>query len=298
MEKPIIHLESVSKSYRKKEAINNLTLSIPPGVSYGLIGRNGAGKTTALRLIMGMLHPTKGTVRVFDGDPVTEAERVKLHIGYLAEDQIFPSVLYPVDLFRFFEDCYPTWDHTFAQSLINRFKIPTQRRLSTLSKGEQRQVGLLCAVAHRPKLLILDEPGGGLDPVVRRGFLEEVIELLANEETTVLFSSHHLQEVERIATRIGILHEGQLLLEEDLDRLREGSCEILAELNGTDPLKIKKSLPNCVRAVRHQNNWLLTMLCNEAQAREHINRLDGGRVQEVRSLNLEDLFIRLVGGEK
>ena len=218
MDGPIVDLKSVSKSFGRVQALTDLDFKLQPGVSYGLMGRNGAGKTTMLRLIMGLLRPTRGTVRLFGGDPIEEAEKVKVHVGYLAEDQSYPGILRPVDLFRFFEECYPTWDRKFLESLIDRFKIPVTRKLSALSKGQARQVGLLCAVAHRPQLLVLDEPAGGLDPVTRRAFLEEVIELLLSEKTTVLFSSHYLQEVERVATRVGVLHEGRLLLEEDLDR--------------------------------------------------------------------------------
>jgi len=295
MQEPLAELEGVTKRFGRVPALSELSLRIEPGVSYGLIGRNGAGKTTALRLLMGLLRPDEGKVKLFGGDPIADAERVKLHVGYLAEDQAFPPRLRPLDLVGFFAGCYPSWDHEFAASLVARFKIPLKRRLSTLSKGQQRQVGLLCAVAHRPRLLILDEPGGGLDPVVRRGFLEEVIDLLGSEQTSVLFSSHHLGEVERIATRIGILHRGGLLIEEDMDRLRERSCQVLARLNGADVAAPRLGLPGCVQAKPKGEAWLLTFLTDGRAACERVGSLPGGEVIEARAVSLEDLFVAMVG---
>jgi ABC-2 type transport system ATP-binding protein len=241
-----------------------------------------------------MLRPGRGTVRLFGLDPVAQAEAAKLQVGYLAEDQAYPPALRPSELFRFFASCYPTWDWDFADSLVRRFRIPVNRRLSGMSKGEQRQAGLVCAVAHRPKLLILDEPGGGLDPVVRRSFLEEVIELLSTQDRTVLFSSHHLQEVERIATRIGILDGGRKLLEEETDRLKEGSCRVLVELGETNEDRIRSSLSGCVQAAKTEGGWKLTLLCSELEAKERVARLLDGRVRDSRPLSLEDLFLSLV----
>jgi ABC-2 type transport system ATP-binding protein len=295
MEKPLVELKGVSRKYGRVKALDQLTFTLGPGICYGLIGRNGAGKSTMLRIIMGLLRPDLGTVRLFDGDPIQDAERVKLHVGYLAEDQEFPPVLSPAELFRFLAACYPSWDSDFAQSLVDRFKIPVNRSIFKLSKGQQRQAALVGAVAHRPQLLILDEPGGGLDPVVRREFLEEVIELLGGEGTSVLFSSHHLQEVERLATRVGILHEGRIVLEDDLDHLKEGSCRILAELSDGDGDRIRAALQGCVHVRRLDDAWSLTMLCSEPEAKERVARTLGGRVRETRSLSLEDLFVSLVG---
>lgn len=138
----------VTKSYGGPAVIRDFTWKVARGVSYGLIGRNGAGKSTLLRLAMGMLRPTRGTVSVMGGDPIREAERVKRHVGYLGEDDVLPGGLRPVDLIGFYSSCYPTWDRGFAASLAERFKIPLRRSLSSLSKGQQRQVGLLCAMEY------------------------------------------------------------------------------------------------------------------------------------------------------
>lgn len=291
MDDIVVHLDRVSRRFGNVEAVRGLSLALEPGKCFGLLGRNGAGKSTALRLVMGMLRPDAGTVRLFGLDPLREPERAKLRVGYLAEDQTFPEVLQPRDLFAFFADCHPTWDWDFAESLVRRFHIPVDRRLSALSKGEKRQTALICAVAHRPRLLVMDEPGGGLDPVVRRGFLEEVIELLSREQTTVLFSSHHLQEVERLADRVGFIDHGRLVLEQDLDALIEGSCRVVAEI---DEASLLDTLESCVRAERRGPTWQLTVRCPPEAAEHLVTTRLRGRVLETAPVTLEDLYVAML----
>ncbi len=292
----VVDLQGVSRLYPKSHnGVRRLDLRLAAGESYGLLGRNGAGKTTALRLVMGMLRPAMGTVRVFGFDPFTEPEKAKVRVGYLAEDQEFPTALTPLDLFRLHEDLYPSWDKSFADSLARRFSMPTGRRLRDLSKGQRRQAGLVCAVAHRPALLVLDEPAGGLDPVTRREFLEEVIGLLSDEGTTVLFSSHNLQEVERVAGRIGILDAGHLILDRDVAELREASCRVLVD--GADEARAA-ALAGCVRTVKHDGAVTLTFLCAEPEARRRVTEGLGTAPRQTSPLSLEDLFVDLVGGRQ
>ena len=290
----VVELTRVSRAYGNVRAVNDVSLKLEPGECFGLVGRNGAGKSTTLRIIAGMIHADVGTVRIFGRDPLREPEKAKLGLGYLAEDQSYPSVLHPKDLFKFFAASYPTWDWDFAESLVERFQIPLDRPLKQLSKGQQRQAALVCAVAHRPKLLVLDEPGGGLDPVVRRSFLEEVIGLLSTEETCVIFSSHHLQEVERLARRIGIMDRGRLVLDEELDRVREGSCRVLAEIDERNGDVIRERLAGCVSARRRDDAWMLTMRCSVDEAKQRVASALGGRCRDAQPVSLEDLFISMV----
>jgi ABC-2 type transport system ATP-binding protein len=294
MEAPVVELTRIGRRFGNVVAVNDLSLTLRPGECFGLLGRNGAGKSTTLRMMAGLLHTDTGTVRIFGQDPLRNPEVAKMRLGYLAEDQSFPSVLAPSDLFRFFAAAHPYWDWDFAQSLVDRFQIPVDRKLKEMSKGQQRQAALVCAVAHRPKLLVLDEPGGGLDPVVRRSFLEEVIGLLSNEETTVVFSSHHLQEVERLAHRIGIMDRGRMVLDEELDQVREGSCRVLAEIDGGDADSIRHKLSGCVSARRRDDAWMLTMRCTVDEAKQRVASALGGRCRDVQPVSLEDLFISMV----
>ena len=296
MSDSVVEMSGVTRQYgRSGRGVAGLDLRLGQGESYGLLGRNGAGKTTALRLVMGMLRPTSGTVRVFGADPFTEPERARARVGYLAEDFELPSMLKPADLFRLYEDLYPSWDRALADDLIRRFEIPAGRRLGAMSKGERRQAALVCAVAHRPALLVLDEPGGGLDPVVRRGFLEAVIDLLAHAGTAVLFSSHNLHEVERIADRIGILDGGRLVLEGNIADLRENSCRLLVGGTEAGPAR---ALTGCIRATQADGALVLTFLCNEEEARRRVEDALRAEVRQAAGLSFEDLFVDLVGADR
>jgi ABC-2 type transport system ATP-binding protein len=293
MTEAAVELSGVSRLYPKSgQGVRDLHLRLSPGESYGLVGRNGAGKTTALRLVMGMLRPSSGTVRVFGLDPFAEPEKAKLRVGYIAEDQEFPTALTPADLFRLHEDLHPSWSVDLATALVRKLALPAGRRLRDLSKGQRRQAGLVCAVAHRPALLVLDEPAGGLDPVTRRGFLEEVVDLLSDEGTTVLFSSHILQEVERVAGRIGILDYGRLILDRDVAALREGSCRVLVD--GVDAERAA-ALDGCVRADAKDGAVTMTFLCAEPEARRRVTEGLGAAPRQSSPVSLEDLFVDLVG---
>jgi ABC-2 type transport system ATP-binding protein len=200
-----IHWHAVGYNYREVEALRGLELAVPLGGVFALLGRNGSGKTTALRLAMGMLRPAEGRVEVLGRDPWRDGEEVKRRIGYVAEEQVLPPLLRVGEVFAFYRACYSSWDERLARDLVSRLQLPTRRRIGELSRGQARQAALIAAVAHRPELLILDEPAGGLDVTVRRAFLEVVVDLLAASGTTVVMSSHVFTDIERLATRVGII---------------------------------------------------------------------------------------------
>jgi ABC-2 type transport system ATP-binding protein len=290
-----VRFEDVTRTYRGGvRGVAGLHLAVAEGTTLGLVGRNGAGKTTAIRLAVGMLRPDSGTVRVFGRDPSAEPVAVRRGIGFVAEDHELPPALTAADVFALHRDLFPEWDGGFERELVERLELPTNRKLSTLSKGQRRQAALVAAVAHRPKLLLLDEPGGGLDPVVRREFLETVIRLVSEAGTTVVLSSHALPEVERIADRIAVIHEGRVLVENETDRLREGACRVLVDGDGAPATG---EIPGCVRAERRDGAVALTFLLSEEAAREAIRAHGGLTVRQAAPLSFEDLFVDLVGGK-
>lgn len=286
-----IEFESVVRAYPKGvRGVEELTFSVPEGATVGMVGRNGAGKTTTIRLAMGLLRPDRGTVRVFGRDPFAEGEIVRRDVGFVAEDHDLPKILTPADVFALYRDLYPGWDRAFEEELVGRLELPLGRKLSSLSTGQRRQAALVGAVAHRPKLLLLDEPGGGLDPVVRREFLELVVRLVAEAGTTVVYSSHVLPEVERIADRIAVIHEGRLLLMKETDALREESCRLLVAA-GADAAA---DLPGLIRVEPRDGSTALTFLLAEGAARAAA--ADRGlEVLQAMALSFEDLFVALVG---
>ena len=297
-----VEFKNVTRIYPKGGvvALKDLTLSIPEGGVYGLLGRNGAGKTTLLRMIPALLHATEGTVRVFGLDPWEEQEQVKRDIGYLSEDDVMPRLARLGDILDLHASVYPDWDSGMCEGLLGQFKLERKRRMSALSKGQKRQVGLICAVSHRPKLLVLDEPAGGLDPVVRREFLEVVIELLAESGSTVILSSHLMSDLERVAGQIVLLHEGGLMLNRPLDELKENICRTEIRAHGLDVEKLSRS-QGCLRAAETDGNIIATFECAPEAVREFVlgacPETDEVEVLRAVTLNLEDIFIELTGSQ-
>lgn len=293
----VLSFRGVSRSFGRVEALREVTLEIPEGSVYGLVGRNGAGKSTLLRMVPALLHPSSGTVRVFDQDPWTE-ESVRAEMGYLSDSDVHPPFLRVRELMEFYASVYPRWDDVLAKRLLEQFAIDPTKRLGFLSKGQKRQAGLISVVCHRPRLLILDEPAGGLDPVARRELLEVVLDLLAREGTTVVFSSHQLADVERLATRIGILHHGRLIADQPVDELKESACRVDLRAAGIAREDLVRLLP-ALRVASDDGRHRLTLLCRPEAATDLLrSRLPGSAVleiQDVQALNLEELFFDWTG---
>lgn len=200
---PILEFDNITRAYKKGvPVLNGVSFTMNEGEVVGLLGRNGAGKTTLIRIAMGLLYPQEGSVRVFGISPTEDPVAVKQRIGYVSEDQILPPGSTVAELIDFHRYLFPRWDNGLEHELLDRFGLSTTAKIKRLSKGEARQVALLCAICHRPDLLLLDEPGGGLDPAARREFLEASIQLLNREGSAILFSSHHMSDVERLGGRV------------------------------------------------------------------------------------------------
>ncbi len=293
----IVNFEGIDRGYQNGiKVLDEVSFGVAAGEVVGLLGANGAGKTTLLRIAMGMLEPQAGSVRVFGVDPREDPVAVKRRIGYVSEDQILPEFLKVRDVVRLHRGLFPEWDEDLARSLGERFGIDPAARIKTLSKGQARQVALLCAVAHRPELLILDEPAGGLDPSVRREFLETAIQLLNESGSTILFSSHHMTDVERMAGRVVMLHEAKVLLDHSLDDLREGfSLVLLPAGNGLDRDKLR-ALPGCLALRERGENLHAIFQLGAEESRELIGRELGITAVRSASIPLEEMFVELVGG--
>src|SRR5579871_575376 len=217
----VVELDNVTRHFGTKRALDQVTFHIPAGSVVGLVGENGAGKTTLIKHIMGLLKAQSGRVRVFGLDPVADPVGVLSRIGYLSEEPDLPGWMRIDELLRYMAAFYPGWDHTYADRLRREFGLEPQARVKDLSKGQRARAGLTVALAYRPELLVLDEPSSGLDPIVRRDILSAIIRTIADEGRTVLFSSHLLDEVERVADRVAMIHEGRILLTSTMEELKE-----------------------------------------------------------------------------
>lgn len=295
----ILESNSVSRTYATgKQALLGVDLAIERGESVALIGKNGAGKSTLIRLVMGILAADSGSMRVFGVDPFLQQVEVRRRIGYMAEDQVLPAGLKVADAFALHASLFPTWDEDLASELTTRYSIDRKAALGLMSKGQARQVALVCALAHRPELLVLDEPGGGLDPSTRRNFLESTIHALSDSGATVLFSSHHMSDLERIASRIVMLHEGRVLLDRPLDVLREGfSMAVLAGRNGTCSAVLDR-MEGCVATRQRGANVHAVFECEMGALEQRLAAEFGSGAAQMRTLNLEDLFVELAEGAR
>ncbi len=293
---PVLEFSNVTRSYKRGvPVLDGISFAMQPGEVLGLIGRNGTGKTTLIRIAMGMLYPQSGSVRVFGLSPTDEPIAVKKRIGYVAEDQTLPSGSTIAELAAFHKYLFPKWDHTLEHALLERFALDPNKKVGKLSKGQAREVALLCAVCHRPELLILDEPAGGLDPAARREFLETSIQLLNREGTAILFSSHHMGDVERIGGRVVLLDEGKIRLDRDVASVGEDICVAVFPVGNEVQAKLE-GIPGCLRARAVFGMWHLVMEGNPDEATTCITSAIGPREVQCVRMPLEELFIEMVGG--
>jgi len=219
MSDEIVTVQQVSRVFGRTVALADVTLSVARGTVFGLVGENGAGKTTLIKHLLGLYRPEYGQVRVFGRDPVADPVGVLGRIGYLSEDRDLPEWMRVGELMSYTRAFYPRWHNKLARELIEMFELDIGQKIRTLSRGQRARAGLLVAVAHRPDLLLLDEPSSGLDPGARQDILAAIVRTVADEGRTVLLSSHLLHEVQRVADRVAMLHRGRLVLNEPLDDL-------------------------------------------------------------------------------
>ena len=209
MSENVVELDGVSRRFGKTVALDGLSLRVPRGCVYGLVGVNGAGKTTLIKHILGLLKVRSGSVRVFGLDPVRNPVAVLRRIGYLSEERDLPEWMRIDELMRYTAAYHPNWDQAHAEELLRTFGLDASKKVKNLSKGMRAQAGLVAAVAHRPDLLVLDEPSTGLDAVIRRDILKAIIRTVADDGRTAIFSSHLLDEVEQMSDFISMVHEGR-----------------------------------------------------------------------------------------
>jgi len=231
-DKYAVDVQNLSRTFWGKSALQDVSLQIPVGSIFGLVGLNGAGKTTLIRHIIGGYKALHGSVTVLGQNPAVYPERVLKRVGYMTEEDSLPKWIRVGELIDFSAAVYPTWDHRYAAELIDQFGLRRVAKLSSLSKGQRARVGLLVAIAHRPELLVLDEPSSGLDPIARGDILEAVIRTISQDGRTVLFSSHLLEEVDRVCDWISLIHDGRIVETLTTEQMQSRFCEIIGSWHG------------------------------------------------------------------
>jgi ABC-2 type transport system ATP-binding protein len=287
-EASVVEIRRVTRKFGAVAALDDVSLEIPRGSVFGLIGENGAGKTTLIKHILGLFRAQTGTVRVFGLNPVRDPVGVLGRIGYLSEDRDLPDWMRVTELMGYTQAFFPTWDEAYAEELREMFDLDPQAKIKNLSRGQRARAGLLAALAHRPDFLVLDEPSSGLDPIVRRDILGAIVRTIADEGRTVLFSSHLLDEVERVADRAAILHRGRLLLTATMDEIKTSRRRVTIRFR--EPQERPPALLGVESHSGHGAEW--TYLCGgDRENLHHAAAALQASIVEDSPLSLDEIFV-------
>ncbi|MFG0290560.1 MAG: ABC transporter ATP-binding protein [Rhodopirellula sp. JB044] len=286
---PVVDVQSVTKRFRNTLALDQIDMSVPLGKVFALLGENGAGKTTLLRILTGYLRPDRGSAKVLNHDCASQSEEIRRQIGYVSDSPAMYEWMSASEIGWFASAFYDGAFPRRYDELIAEFQIPIGTKLSVLSKGQRAKVALALAVAHDPELLILDEPTSGLDPIVRRQFLESMVDRAAAGRT-VLLSSHQINEVERVADVVAILHAGKLRLVQPLEVLKHQTRIVTATMDDAEVY----CEPPCGKVLSEEINgrqrrWVVSQLSDDWRSKFGS---EGG----VRTVNevmptLEEIFV-------
>lgn len=292
----ILRLQDVEKSYASLRVLDGLSLGVKPGEVFGFLGRNGAGKSTAIRIMMGIMRSNGGHIEVFGRALESDVIGIRQRIGYVAQDQNLYPWMTPKVLSRFVRGFYPRWDERRFQQLIGDFDLPPKRRVGTFSGGMKAKLALSLALATRPELLILDEPTAGMDPVARREFLDLVREQALHDGATTFFSTHLIDEIEAVSDRIGIVEAGRTIYEGELAPLRNSigtwSIDSRDHVPGGLPGEFARHHLRVLRQAEKRGRWYLTLQFSEQLLASHEILLEPGWRHE--PMSLEDVFIAVV----
>ncbi len=287
----VVKINNLSKTFGGKQALDKVSLEVIKGRVLGLVGENGAGKTTLINHILGAYKPEQGNVSVFGLDPIKYPKEVLSRIGYLSETRDLPRWMRIDQFIRYISAFYPSWDMEYANQLLKQFELDPKRKIGELSRGELARAGLLGAIAHRPDLLLLDEPSSGLDPVARMDILSAVVRSVAEEGRTVLFSSHLLDEVERIADDICMIHQGRVVLRGTLDDIRD-RFHILVVQKSVETIDFS-NIPGVLWVYQLGHAYEVLFEGGEDEGKERIQQI-GGEIVGIQPPSLEEIFVAYV----
>jgi ABC-2 type transport system ATP-binding protein len=292
MTQTVVDVNDLSRSFGGKPALDGVSFRATAGQVYGLVGSNGAGKTTLLKHLLGLLRAATGSVRVFGLDPVRNPVGVLSRVGYLSEERELPEWMSVEELMRYTQAFHPTWDAPYARELLETFALDPAKKIKELSKGMRAQAGLIAAVAHRPELLILDEPSSGLDAIVRRDILDAIVRAVADDGRTVIFSSHLLDEVERMSDHVTLIHQGRVALSGILDDVR-GSYQ-RSRVHFVQHFDRPPALDTVLVIEGSGRTWSVVHSGSAEQFR-HSVLARGGEIVESRDATLEEIFLARAG---
>jgi ABC-2 type transport system ATP-binding protein len=283
-----IRTEELVKTFRGVHALNGLNLEVPTGAIYAFVGPNGAGKTTTIKILMNIFRPTNGRAEVLAIDSTSIAGRAFASIGYVSENQELPEWMRVGAFLSYLRPFYPTWDPDLEQQLISLFQLPLDRKLRHLSRGMRMKAALASALAFHPRLIVLDEPFTGLDPLVRDELIEGLLERAT--ESTIFVSSHDLAEVESFASHVGYLEHGRLRFSEELTSLSERFREV--ELTFEAPPALPEKWPDTW--IQPGNSASIVRFVESRFDRERTNAEIRNVFGEVRDITYSPMTLRSI----
>src|SRR5438034_3396087 len=294
----MIQVSNLWKRFGRHDALQGLSFTAPEGSAFALIGANGAGKTTTIKILMNILEPTRGSATILGVDSRRISPRELSQIGYVSENQDMPEGLTVAEYLDYLRPFYRKWDRALEATIRRDLRLPAERRLGDLSHGMRMKMSLACALPFRPKLLVLDEPFSGLDPLVRDEFMEGLLQQAG--EMTILISSHELGEIDGVATHVAFLDEGRLLFEESMSDLvaRFREVHVTLERNGTQNRNelVAPAFPKCWLRVRTVGNVLsfVDTQFSEGDVGERLRALVGNvRTVDAQPMALRSIFTTL-----
>jgi ABC-2 type transport system ATP-binding protein len=283
---------NLTKSFGKHQVLRGISTSVRPGDVVGVIGKNGSGKTTLLETMLGFSPPTAGSISVLGQDPLSMSAATKARIGFVPQsDELLPTLTGKRQL-ALNGSFYPRWDNALLERLARDWEVPLDRRAGALSGGEKQKLSTLMALGNNPELLVLDEPVASLDPLARRRFLQQLLEIAGDATRAVIFSSHIVSDLERVANRIWILRDGVLLWDGETDALKQSVRRLHIRARRVLPTALV--VPGVMNERRDAGGLQATITVRDAHeslARELATRLDAEVESE--GLGLEDIFLEI-----
>lgn len=289
----MIEVKNLTKTFEGFEALKNVNLKVNKGSIYGLIGANGAGKTTLIKHLMGIYKQDHGEVLI-KGETVYDNNDLKESIGYIPDELYFFPMYSIKDMAKFYKKIYPKWNEDRYKNMLSIFKLDENRRISRLSKGMQKQAAFILTLSIMPQVMILDEPIDGLDPLMRKKVWKLVVEDVAERDLSVLVSSHNLKELEDICDYVGILNNGSILIERDLDELKSDIHKIQVAFAKEDSTKLQEEL-DILHEEKRGSVHLFIVKGDKEQVISTFNRYNP-ILLDILPLTLEEIFIYELGG--
>lgn len=288
--KNVIWTRELGKQIAGRAVLSDVTLEVPAGEVIGIVGKNGAGKSTLFDLLLGFAVPTTGVSFVFEELSKSLTATAKARIGFVPQQDELVGVLTGAQHLALIASMHDRWDQALIDRLASEWEVPLDRRIGQLSGGERQKLSTLCALGHRPDLLILDEPASSLDPLARRRFMREILEIASDASRTLIYATHIVSDLERVANRIWVLREGRLVWQGGLDELKESVVRL--QLRGESPIDPALQLPNQLQSTVTGQTATFVVSSWSAPQRAAL----AARLQlevEVEPLGLEEIFLAL-----